>query len=140
MKQLHPPGRHLPQHRLDGAIQQLLAGLAAGIEGAAHLGAAEAAVGQAAAILPGEGHPLGDALVDDRTADFRQPVTACFPGAEITPLQRVAEQTLHTVAVVGVVLGGVDAPLGRHRMGPPRAVVIGDHPHPVALLGQGGGR
>ena len=138
-EELHPPRRHLPHQRLVGAIEQLLAGLAAGVEGAAHQGAAEAAVGQGAAVLAGEGHPLGHALIDDRAADFRQAVAAGLAGAEIAALQRVAEEAADAVAVTGVVLGGVDAPLGRHRMGPPRAVVISDQLHPVALLSQGGG-
>ena len=46
---------------LVGAEQQLLAGLAAGVERAAHLGAAEAAVVEQAAVLAGERHALGDA-------------------------------------------------------------------------------
>ena len=138
-EELHPPCRHLPHQRLVGAIQQLLAGLAAGVEGAAHQGATEAAVGQGAAVVPGEGHPLGHALVDDRAADLRQPVAAGLPGPEIATLHRVAEEALDAVAIAGVVLGGVDASLGRHGMGPPRAVVIGNQLHPVALLGQGGG-
>ena len=50
---------------LVGAEQQLLAGLAAGVERAAHLGAAEGAVVEQAAVLPGERHALGGALVDD---------------------------------------------------------------------------
>ena len=138
-EELHPPRRHLPHQRLVGAVQQLLAGLAAGVEGATHQGAAKAAVGQGAAVLPGEGNPLGHALVDDRAADLRQPVTAGLAGAEIAALHRVAEEAVDAVAVAGVVLGGVDAPLGRHRMGPPWAVVIDNQLHPVALLGQGGG-
>ena len=138
-EELHPPRRHLPHQRLVGAIEQLLAGLAAGVEGAAHQGAAEAAVGQGAAVLAGEGHPLGHALIDDRAADFRQAVAAGLAGAEIAALHRVAEEAADAVTITGVVLGGVDAPLGRHRMGPPRAVVISDQLHPVALLSQGGG-
>ena len=50
---------------LVGAEQQLLAGLATGVEGAAHLGAAEGAVVEQAAVLAGERHALGDHLVDD---------------------------------------------------------------------------
>ena len=50
---------------LVGAEQQLLAGLAAGVERAADLGAAEAAVVEQAAVLAGERHALGDHLVDD---------------------------------------------------------------------------
>jgi hypothetical protein len=55
---------------LVGAEQELLAGLAAGVERAAHLRAAERAVGEQAAVLAGERHALGDALVDDVHADL----------------------------------------------------------------------
>ena len=51
---------HLLHHRLVGAEQQLLAGLAPGVERAGHLRAAEGAVVEQAAVLPGEGHALGD--------------------------------------------------------------------------------
>ena len=57
--------RHLLHERLVGAEQQLLAGLAPGVERAGDLGAAEGAVVEQAAVLAGEGHALGDALVDD---------------------------------------------------------------------------
>ena len=139
-EQLHPTRRHLAHQGLVGAIEQLLAGLAAGVEGAAHQGAAEVAVGQGAAIFPGKGHPLGDALVDDRATDFGQAVATGLPGPKVSPLERVGKQALDAVTVVGVVLGGIDTSLGGHRMGPPRAVVEGDQLHLVALLRQAGRR
>ena len=46
-------------------MQQLLAGLAAGVEGAGDLYAAEGAVVEQAAVLAGERDALRDALVDD---------------------------------------------------------------------------
>ena len=52
-------------HLLVGAEQELLAGLAPGVEGAGHLGAAEGAVVEQAAVLAGERHALRDHLVDD---------------------------------------------------------------------------
>jgi hypothetical protein len=57
--------RDLPGQRLVGAEQQLLTGLSAGIEGARDLHTAEGAGVEESAVLAGEGHPLGDALVDD---------------------------------------------------------------------------
>jgi hypothetical protein len=48
-----------------GAEEELLAGLAAGVEGAGYLGAAEGTVGEQAAVFAGEGHTLRGALVDD---------------------------------------------------------------------------
>ena len=72
-------GRDLALQRLVGAEQQLLAGLAAGVEGARHLHAAERAVVEQAAVLAGEGHALRDALVDDVGADLGQPVDVRLP-------------------------------------------------------------
>ena len=57
--------RDLAHERLVRAEQELLAGLAAGVERARHLRAAERAVVEQAAVLAGERHALRDALVDD---------------------------------------------------------------------------
>ena len=138
-EQFHPTGGHLSHQGLIGAVEQLLAGLATGIEGSAQLGAAEAAVRQRAAVFAGEGNPLGHALIDDRTADLRKAMAARLTGTEIAPPDGVAEEPFDTVSVVGVIPGGVDAALGRHGMGSTRAVVERDHPDPIALLGQAGG-
>ena len=139
-QQVNPARLHLPQQGLHGAVQQLLARLPPGIKGATHQCAAKTAVGQGAAVLAGEGHPLGHALVDDRRAQLGQTKTSGLPGPEITSLDGVAKQAGDAVAVVGVILGGVDAPLGRHRVGPPGAVVICDQAHHVALFCQRSGR
>ena len=139
-EELHLAGGHLAHQGLVGPIEQLLAGLTAGVKGAAHQGAAKVAVGQGAAVLPGEGHALGHALVDDAATDFGEAVAAGLPGPEVAALERVGKEPLDAVAIVGVILGGVDAALGCHRMGPAGAVVEGDQLHPVALLRQGGRR
>ena len=55
----------LPGELLIGAEQQLLAGLTAGVERAADLGAAEGAVVEQASVLSGERHALSDHLIDD---------------------------------------------------------------------------
>ena len=117
----HGAGRDLPLQGLVGADQQLLAGLAAGVEGARHLHAAEGAVVEQAAVLAGERDALGHALVDDLHADLGQPVDVGLPGAEVAALHRVVEQPVDRVAVVAVVLGRVDAALGGDRVRPPRA-------------------
>jgi hypothetical protein len=44
-----------------GAEEELLAGLAAGVEGTGNLRATEGAVGEETAVLTGEGHALRDA-------------------------------------------------------------------------------
>src|SRR6185295_12414780 len=53
-------------------------------------------------------------------------------------LHGVVEQPEHAVAVVLVVLGRVDAPLGGDRVGPARAVLVAEALHAVAQLGQRG--
>ena len=97
--------------RLVGAEQQLLTGLAAGVERARHLRAAERPVVEQAAVLAGERHALGDALVDDVDADLGQPVDVGLTGAEVAALHGVVEEALDAVAVVLVVLRRVDAAL-----------------------------
>ena len=134
--QRHAPGRDLGGHGLVGAQQQLLAGLAPGVEGAAHLGAAERPVGQQAAVLPGERHPLGRALVDDVERHLGQPVDVRLPGAVVAALDGVVEQPVDRVAVVAVVLGRVDAALRGDGVGPPGRVVERERLHLVAQLGQ----
>ena len=57
-------GVHLTLKGLVGADEELLAGLAAGVEGTGDLHAAEGAVVQQAAVLAGEGDALGHALVE----------------------------------------------------------------------------
>ena len=136
----HRAGGDLALQRLVRADQQLLAGLAAGVEGAGDLHAAEGAVVQQSAVLPGERHALGDALVDDLHADLGQPVDVGLPGPEVAALDRVVEQPVDRVAVVAVVLGRVDAALGGDRVGPPRGVLVAEAGDLVAGLAQGGRR
>ena len=134
--QRHTAGRDLGGHGLVGAQQQLLAGLAPGVEGAAHLGAAEGPVGQQTAVLPGERHPLGRALVDDVERHLGQAVDVGLPGPVVAALDGVVEQPVDRVAVVAVVLGCVDAALGRDGVGPPGRVVERERLDLVAQLGQ----
>ena len=133
--------RHLVHHLLVRAEQELLAGLAPGVEGARHLGAAEAAVVEQAAVLAGERHALGDRLVDDVHRLLGEAVDVRLAAAEVAALDRVVEEAEDRVAVALVVLGGVDAALGGDRVRPPGAVVVREDLDVVALLAQrGGGR
>ena len=97
--------------RLVGAEQQLLAGLAPGVERARDLRAAERAVVEQAAVLAGERHALGDALVDDVHRHLGEAVHVRLAGAEVAALHGVVEEPVHRVAVVAVVLRGVDPAL-----------------------------
>ena len=80
------PACDLAFERLIGAEQKLLAGLAARVEGARDLRAAEGAVGERAAVFAREGHALRDALVDDVDADLRQAIDVGFARAEVAAL------------------------------------------------------
>jgi hypothetical protein len=66
---------------------------------------------------------LGDALIDDVAADLRQAVDIRFARPEIATFDGVVEQPINTVAVVLVVLGGVNAALGGDAVGTARAVL-----------------
>ena len=100
-----------------GAEQQLLSGLAAGIEGTRNLRTAERTVGQQTAVLAGKGHTLCDALVDDEVRNLGQTVYVGFAGAVVAALDRVVEQTIYRVVVVLVVLCCVDTALCCDRVG-----------------------
>src|SRR6185436_8751907 len=121
------------------ADQELLAGLATGVERAAHLGPAEAAVVEQAAVLAGERHALGDALVDDVDRYLGQAVHVGLTRAVVAALHGVVEEAVDAVAVAVVVLRRVDAALGGDGVGPAGRVVEREDLHLVAELGQGGG-
>lgn len=135
---LHVPCRDLPGQRLIGAEQQLLARLAAGVEGSRDLYAAEGAGVEQAAVLAGEGHALCHALVDDLHGDLREPVDVGLARPEVAALDGVVEQAVDGVAVVAVVLRRVDAALGGDRVGAARGVLVAELDHVVALFGEGG--
>ena len=136
---LHLPGADLPHQGLVGAEQQLLAGLASGVERAGDEGAAERAVGEGAPVLAGEGHALGHALVDDVHRQLGEAVDVRLAGPEVAALHGVVEEAPDAVAVVLVVLGRVDPALGRDRVGPARAVLVAEDLDVVAELGHRGG-
>ena len=133
-------GGDLPLEGLVGADQQLLAGLAAGVERPRHLDAAEGAVVEQAAVLAGERDALRDALVDDVHADLGQPVDVGLARAVVAALDGVVEEPVDGVAVALVVLGRVDAALGGDRVRPARAVLVAERLHDVPGLAERGGR
>ena len=108
----HAAGVDLAAEGLVGAEQELLAGLTAAIKGARHLGAAERAVGQLTAVLARERHALGDALVDDVHADLGEAIDVGLARTEVAALDGIVEKAINAIAVVLIVLGGVDAALG----------------------------
>ena len=137
----HRARGHLPLEGLVGADEQLLAGLAAGVEGARDLDPAERAVVEQPAVLAGERDALGDALVDDVHADLGQPVDVRLAGAVVAALDGVVEESVDRVSVALVVLGRVDAALCRDRVSPARAVLVAERLDDIAGLTErrGGG-
>ena len=135
-EQFHPAVGRLFHERAVGAEQQLLARLAARVEGARHLRAAEGAVVEVAAVFAGEGNALRHALVDNGHAHLGQPVHVRLARPVVSPLDGVVKQAVNAVAVVLVVLGRVDAALRRNAVGPARRVVDAEGVHVVAHLGQ----
>jgi len=83
---------HLPHERRIGAEQELLAGLAARVEGARQLRAAERPVVEQPAVLARERHALRDALIDDVHAQLREAVHVRFARPVVAALHRVVEE------------------------------------------------
>ena len=120
---LHGARRDLPGQRLIRAEEELLAGLPAAVEGALELRPAEGPRVEQAAVFAGERHALGDALIDDVDPTFGEPVDVGFAAAEVAALDGVVEEAVDAVAVVAVVLGGVDAALGGDAVRAPRRIL-----------------
>ena len=135
----HGAELHLPGEGLIRAEQQLLTRLTPRIERAGDLGASERPVVEETAVLPGERHALRGSLVDDLVRDLSEPVDVRLAGAVVAALDRVVEEAVDAVAVVAVVLGGVDAALGGDGVSPACGVVKGEDVDVVAELAQRGG-
>src|SRR5690606_27698490 len=119
-------GRDLALQGLVRADEELLTGLATRIEGPGDLHPAEGAVVEQTAVLAGERDALGHALVDDVRADLGEPVDVGLPGAVVTALDGVVEEAEDGVAVLLVVLRGVDATLGGDGVGATRGVLVAE--------------
>ena len=141
------PHEHLDSPSLDLAAeclvrpkQQLLACLAARVERARHLSATERAIGQEPAVFAGKWHALRDGLVDDVHAELREPEYVRLPRPKVATLHGVVEQAVDAVAVILIVLGGVDPALRRDAMRAPRAVLVAEAFDVVAHLAERGCR
>src|SRR5207302_737395 len=77
---IHRAEPDLPRERLICAEEQLLPRLAARVEGARDLRAAERAVIEEATVFAREGDALRDALVNDVDADLGESVDICLAG------------------------------------------------------------
>src|SRR5207248_735025 len=135
-KHLHGAETDLPAERLIRAEQQLLAGLSARVERARHLGAAEGTIVEITAVFAREGHALCHALINDAPAHLSEPIDVGFARAKITALDGVVEKPVNAVAIVLVILGGVDAPLGGNAVRAARTVLETETLDAVTEFGQ----
>ena len=133
---LHAAGGLLLFERLVSAQQQLLPGLAARVERARNLHAAEGTRVEQSSVLARKRDALRHALVDDVDADLRQAIDVRFARAKVAALHRVIEEAKDAVAVVPVILRGVDAALRGDRVRAARAVVKRKTIHAIALLAE----
>ena len=101
-----------------GAQQKLLTGGTTCIKRSGDLSTAEGAVVEKTAVLPGEGNALSSRLIDDVQREFGQTVDVGFPTPKVTTLNRVIEESINGVAIVVIVLGGVDPTLCGDGVGP----------------------
>jgi len=121
------------------AEEELLAGLAAGVESAGDLGTTEGAIGEEPTVFAGEGDALGDALIDDRAADFGEAMDIGFAGAEVAAFDGIVEEALDGIAVVLVIFSGVDASLGGDGVGASWGILEAEAFDLVAEFAEGGG-
>jgi hypothetical protein len=89
--------------------------------------------------VPREGHSLRHALIDNVDADLCQAIDVRLARAKIPTLDRVVEQAPDAVAVVLIILGGVDSALRGDAMSSARRVLKAEATYLVAQLGQGRG-
>jgi hypothetical protein len=129
----------LSAQRLIGAEQQLLTGLATGVEGAGDLRTSKRSIVEQAAVLTREGHALRHALINDVDAHFRQAIDICLTRTEVSALDRVMEKTVDAVTVIAIILGRIDAPLRSNAVRPPGAVLKAEAMDVVSLLAKSGG-
>src|ERR1019366_6657850 len=126
---------------LIGPEQQLLSRLTSRVKGSLDLHAAKRSSVKKSAILPGKRYALRDALVDDIDADLGETVDVGLARAKVTAFDRVLKQAEDAVAVVAIILRGVNPSLGCDGVCAARRVVKRKAFDVVALLAErGGGR
>src|ERR1700685_4106168 len=125
-------GLHLALQSLVGAQQKLLPGLASCIERPRYLRATERAIRQGAAVFTSKRHALRDALIDDVHADLSEAIDVRFAGAEVAAFHGVIEEAVHAVAIILVILRGVDATLRRDGVRAPGRILEAETLYVVA--------
>ena len=130
----------LPVERRISTEQQLLTCLTSCIECAADLRSSKWSISQKATILASKWNPLCRALVDNVHADLSKPIHVGLPRPVVTTLHCIVEKPVHRVAVVLVILGGIDATLRGDWVGTTRAILIAEAFHVVSQFSQCSGR
>ena len=81
------------------------------VKGPRNLCPAERAIGEQSPILSGERHSLRYTLIDDVYAQLGEAIDIAFTRAEVSAFDGIVEKPIDTVAVVLIILGGVDPTL-----------------------------
>ena len=79
---------------------------------------------------------MRDALVDNVRANFGEPINVRFARTKIAALDRVVEQAINAVAIVLIILGGVDSALSGDGVRAARRILITKTFHAIAELAQ----
>ena len=130
----HLTEANLPAQGRVGTEQQLLTGLTTRIKSTGDLCTTERAVRQKTAILAGEGHSIGHALVNNIRTHFGEAIDVGLAGAIVAAFNGVVEKTVHAIAIILIVFCGVDTPLRGDTVRTTRAVLIAEAGNIVALL------
>src|SRR5262249_32784273 len=95
---------------------------------------------EVARILAREGDALRHALIDNIQADLRQAIDVTFAGAEVAAFDGVIEQAINAVAVIVIILGGVNAALRGDAVRPAWRILKTKTLDPVTQLAEGRSR
>src|SRR5581483_2156087 len=116
---------------------KLLPGLPARIERSGHLRPAERAIRQQASVFTRKRNTLRNALVDNAIADLGEPVHIPFARTVVATLDGIVEQAVDGVAVIRIILSGVNSTLRRNTMRAARGVLNTEGLNVVAKLREG---
>ena len=78
-----------------------------------------------------------DALIDDQIGDFGETINVRFARAKISALDRVMEQSVDAIAIVLIILCGIDPALRCNRVRAPWRILKAKAFYPVAEFAQG---
>ena len=89
----------------------MLACLAACVERTGYLHTTKGAVFEEASVFTCEGDALSYTLIYDIGRAFGEAVHVCFAGAVVATFDCIVEETVYTIAVILIILSGVDTSL-----------------------------